>query len=123
MTKRTMKAYVFLAKCPVCRKIHKVYYDLADFYEGHIFMKCRNCGELYFYDPEEEHYLRSFNEQIKGKRCCTCNKRLSKALIPIHKEIRCSGCGGVFSLEDGFAGNEYPPDESREEVDVYRLYS
>lgn len=114
-------AYVYYATCFGCNTKKKVYYTVADFGDAPIIKKCKHCGELYWYTPEDEAYIQLIDKQLSGKKCKRCNAELLNALVPTHKSIQC--CGMEFSLDDDFASYNIPPEFEMEQVDVYLIYS
>jgi hypothetical protein len=120
MRKVAMTAYVYNATCIECNSSKKVYFTVADFGDAPIINKCSQCGELYWYTPEDESYIQSIDKQLIGKKCVKCNASLLNTLIPTHKNIQC--CGVEFSLDDDFSGFKIPPIAELERVDVYLIY-
>lgn len=121
MRKVAMIANVYNATCLECNSSIKVYFTVADFGDAPIIKKCSQCGELYWYTPEDEAYIQPIDKQLVGIKCVKCNASLLNTLIPTHKKIKC--CGIEFSLDDDFSGFKIPPVTELEQVDVYLIYS
>jgi hypothetical protein len=121
MKKVTKMVYVYNAICFQCNLNVKVYYTVSDFGDAPIIRKCSHCGELYWYTPDDEAYIRLIFKQLIGKHCEKCNTELLDNLIPTHKNIQC--CSTEFSLEDDFAGYNIPPATEMVPIDVYLIYS
>ena len=113
--------YVFNTACIECSTNKEVYYTVPDFGEPPIIKKCKHCGELYWYSPEDEAYIQPVDKQLSGKKCEKCKTELINALVPTHKNIQC--CGTEFSLDDDFAGYNISPVTDMIAVDVYLIYS
>lgn len=121
MKRETKMVYVFNAVCIDCNNNKKVYYTVADFGDAPIIKKCAQCGELYWYTPDDEAYIQPIDKQLSGKKCEKCKTELINALVPTHKNIQC--CGTEFSLDDDFAGYNIPAVTELVSVDVYLIYS
>lgn len=121
MKKKSKMVYVYNAKCVDCNTNRKVYYTVADFGDAPIIKKCAQCGELYWYTPDDEAYIQPIDKQLSGKECVKCKAELINALVPTHKNIKC--CGTEFSLDDNFTDYNIPPVTEMEQVDVYLIYS
>ena len=120
MEKAIKRAYVFYTKCVDCNKRISVYHTLPDFGDPSYIKKCRFCDTLYWYTPEDEFYVKCYNEQIMSKACAVCNAKLSDALVNTHTSLRC--CNAAFSLDDNFADSVDLDNEVTEDIEVYLLY-
>ncbi|MDD4095887.1 MAG: hypothetical protein PHP22_06570 [Oscillospiraceae bacterium] len=120
MKKQVVNAYCFEVECPECNGKKKIYYTLPDFGDPPIILKCRECGELYWYTPEDDAYIRPIHDQLAGKKCVSCGAVLQESLCPTHKNIKC--CSQVVSLDDDFYLSD-PQKSMMEEVNVNLIYS
>ena len=120
MKKQVVNAYCFEVKCPECKRTKKIYYTLPDFGDPPIILKCRECGELYWYTPEDDAYIRPIHDQLAGKNCVSCRAVLQESLCPTHKNIKC--CSQAVSLDDDFYLSD-PQKSVMEEVKVNLIYS
>lgn len=121
MKKETRMVYVYNATCVECNNNIKVYYTVADFGDAPIIKKCAQCGELYWYTPDDELYIQPLDKQLREIKCEKCKAELINTLVPTHKNIMC--CNNEFSLDDDFAGNNIPPISEMVPVEVYLIYS
>jgi hypothetical protein len=121
MRKATVKVYVHKFKCFECNKTKTVYYTVADFGDAPHIMHCYNCGELYWYTPEDENYIMPIEKKLTGLKCEKCNSALSTYLTPTHKCICCEG--DYISLDEDFAIGSISPNSEMVPVVVYLIYS
>ncbi len=121
MKKQVVYAYCFEVNCSECNRKKKIYYTLPDFGDPPIILKCKECGELYWYTPEDDAYIRPIRDQLIGKKCVLCGSFLLESLCPTHKYIDC--CNQEISLDDDFYRSNPHKESIMEEVEVNLIYS
>jgi hypothetical protein len=121
MKKEKKMVYFYSVPCSDCNQIKYIYYTVADFGDAPYIRHCKYCGELYWYTPDDEAYVKSIDAQLNGKKCEKCKADLKNALVPTHRNIQC--CGKEFSLDDDFISPNIPPNTAMIPIEVYLIYS
>lgn len=121
MEKNKVMVYCFKTKCIDCNKEIVIYYTVPDFGDAPVIKRCKNCGEYYWYTPENEAYNKAIEKQLDGLHCEKCNAELKNSLVLTHMNITC--CGSEFSLDEDFAGNLIPDGNKMVPLEVYFIYS
>ncbi len=114
-------AYEYNINCIECGKKLTIFYTVPDYGEAPVIMKCKNCGEFYWYTKDDEFYINPLEKQLLSMRCEKCNLELIDTLVPTHNSIYC--CGEKFDLDDNYVGGVIPNNSARKEVPVYLIYS